>query len=200
MNKTQKLTLLLLAAFLCLLGAAWAFLGHLNEQEEQPAEQIQAFSLDPSQITEIELVSDKGTVTMVKENDAWQFSDEDEKQTDASAVDAILQKVADIRADKKIERVTDWEQYGLADPGISLTLRGKDTLSIIQIGDYNATAHCYYLRIGQEDTVYTVESSYYVTVHKSKEDLTLQETDGETNTNTETETGTDAETGAGSDS
>ena len=71
-------------------------------------------------------------------------------------------------------------QYGLDHPSLSISLQWDSNLYTIYIGDRNTVAGgVYYLKINDEDTVYTIENYKYNMLNKIKDDFAVSE-EGET--------------------
>ena len=88
-----------------------------------------------------------------------------------------------------IPDVTDFDQYGLTDSENTISLQWDDDLYVITIGDQNSNAGgLFYVRVNDEDTVYTIESSVRYALEKTMDDFAASEADSETETETGSET------------
>ena len=88
-----------------------------------------------------------------------------------------------------IPNVTDFDQYGLTDSENTISLQWDEDLYVITIGDQNSNAGgFFYVRVNDEDTVYTIESSVRYALEKTMDDFAASEADSETETETGSET------------
>ena len=102
--------------------------------------------------------------------------DDEDFTIDSTKLQVFLDAAGSITSELKIENVTDMSQYGLDHPSLSISLQWDSNLYTIYIGDRNTVAGgVYYLKINDEDTVYTIENYKYNMLNKTKEDFAAEE-------------------------
>lgn len=178
MNKKQKKQLSLLCACFLLLLFVFVSLKLYQEnkpEETQEEERYQVIQTDTSQVTEIEIISDTETVTLIKEDDGWHCVQDENSELDNTKIEAFLETAGSITSDTMIESVEDMSEYGLDSPALLVTLQWEDNLYTIKAGDYNSIVGCYYINKNDETTVYTADSSLYNALNKSLEDFEAAE-------------------------
>ena len=174
MNRRKKIQLAVLGALFLILAAALAGLKIYEKNASKDAdgeESYQVLQIDPSQVKEIGIINGSGTVNLVKEGERWKCLEEESADIDGESVEAFLEKASAITSDTKSEQVQDMAQYGLADAAVNVTLQWENNMYTVQLGDYNSITGSYYLRVNEQDTVYTADSSLYSFFGKSLEDF-----------------------------
>ena len=112
---------------------------------------------------------------------------------------AMILKVAPLKADQVIENVTDMSQYGLADPERTIQYETADRSVIINVGNLNSMTSQYYIAFPSEMKVYVVATNVVTGFNYTLEDLveveeTAEETESTEATDTTiTETATETE-------
>lgn len=106
-----------------------------------------------------------------KKDDNWICTDDKKIELEQTYPDGIASTFASLTASRKLESIDALEDYGLEEPVYTVTLQpedGKET--VIRIG--NSTGEEYYLQVkGEEQVVYTVDSSVVGTLGHSLEDM-----------------------------
>lgn len=175
MNKKKKNQIVFLCILLFIVLAAFIALkiyqANVPEDAQTDAESYMALEIDKSQVDEIGIINDTGTINLLKDGEDWKCMDESGILIDSSVVDSFLDNVSSISSTDKIENVDDLSQYGLEDPGLNVTLQWKDNMYTIKVGDYNSIVSSYYININDENTVYTINSSCYYNLNKTLEDF-----------------------------
>lgn len=191
MNKKKKRNLILLAVLFLALMAGYLGYGYYKENhqaEEEPVTE-KVLEIDSSKVTEIGITQGETSVNLKKEGDVWTSADDDSITIDSDKVESFLADACEIPAELVIPDVTDFDQYGLTDSENTISLQWDDDLYVITIGDQNSNAGgVFYVRVNDEDTVYTIESSVRYALEKTTDDFAASEADSETGTETETET------------
>lgn len=195
-NRPEKIMLLL--AFLAVLLGAYMLIADKAadaENDETDGENISVVSVDSADITELSWEYDGESYTLIKletdgESDKgneadssdddsetanadntgnWVWSGHEDVTLDQSRIETMLDAISKVSASAKIEAVTDFAQYGLAEPDstISFTVKSADgaedeTLKTVTLltGGYVSITDEYYAMIDGEDTVYTVSGDY----------------------------------------
>ena len=191
MNKKKKRNLILLIVLFLALMAGYLGYGYYKENHRAEEEPVTAkvLEIDSSKVTEIGITQGETSVNLKKEGAVWTSEDDDSITIDSDKVESFLADACEIPAELVIPDVTDFDQYGLTDSENTISLQWDDDLYVITIGDQNSNAGgFFYVRVNDEDTVYTIESSVRYALEKTTDDFAASEADSETGTETGTET------------
>ncbi len=175
--KKQKIQLIVLLIVLiaCIGGYFGASAYSKKKQaEEEKEESYTALTLgEDAEVTGITVSGAEASYALVKEDDTWKFADNADAKVTESSVTTMTEDLAEITGDNEIADVTDFAQYGLDDPQLTIQFTLSDgTGHTVKIGDKNSTISRYYLQVDDSTTVYTVTSTLYSTFNKTVEDLT----------------------------
>ena len=178
MNKRKKKQLIFI--FVCFTVILAAYLGSKYYQNHLPVDdeedEISVLDIDTSLVNEIGITNGEETINLQKDNDTWKCVDDKDFTIDSTKLQVFLDAAGSITSELKIENVTDMSQYGLDHPSLSISLQWDSNLYTIYIGDRNTIAGgVYYLKINDEDTVYTIENYKYNMLNKTKEDFAAEE-------------------------
>ncbi len=178
MNKRKKKQLIFI--FVCFTMILAAYLGSQYYQNHLPVDdeedEISVLDIDTSLVNEIGITNGEETINLQKDNDTWKCVDDKDFTIDSTKLQVFLDAAGSITSELKIENVTDMSQYGLDHPSLSISLQWDSNLYTIYIGDRNTVAGgVYYLKINDEDTVYTIENYKYNMLNKTKEDFAAEE-------------------------
>ena len=178
MNKRKKKQLIFI--FVCFTVILAAYLGSKYYQNHLPVDdeedEISVLDIDTSLVNEIGITNGEETINLQKDNDTWKCVDDKDFTIDSTKLQVFLDAAGSITSELKIENVTDMSQYGLEHPSLSISLQWDSNLYTIYIGDRNTVAGgVYYLKINDEDTVYTIENYKYNMLNKTKEDFAAEE-------------------------
>ncbi len=193
--KKQKIQLIVLLIVLiaCIGGYFGASAYSKKKQaEEEKEESYTALALgEDAEVTGITVSGAEASYALVKEDDTWKFADNADAKVTESSVTTMTEDLAEITGDNEIADVTDFAQYGLDDPQLTIQFTLSDgTAHTVKIGDKNSTISRYYLQVDDSTTVYTVTSTLYSTFNKTVEDLT--DTSEETTEDTSEDASEDA--------
>ena len=95
------------------------------------------------------------------EDSKWVWTDDESFELDQTTVEAMASAVSSITADQVLTGVTDYDQYGLAEPDSTITVKTEDGMTYtILTGDYNSTAYAYYAMLDGASDVYLVTGDY----------------------------------------
>ena len=178
MNKRKKKQLIFI--FVCFTMILAAYLGSQYYQNHLPVDdeedEISVLDIDTSLVNEIGITNGEDTINLQKDNDTWKCVDDEDFTIDSTKLQVFLDAAGSITSELKIENVKDMDQYGLEHPSLSISLQWDSNLYTIYIGDRNTVAGgVYYLKINDEDTVYTIENYKYNMLNKTKEDFAAEE-------------------------
>jgi hypothetical protein len=97
---------------------------------------------------------------LVLENGVWYLASDKSLEVDQDSVASLISKVANVTSNKEIAGVTDFAQYGLDHPSLSIEITLNDgTKTNIYVGDYNSVSSLYYARIGDSANVYMITAT-----------------------------------------
>lgn len=180
MKKKQILILASVLAALAVVYGALSFANKKAEEEEKAQEESQVV-----QVTDLEeIVSfsyeapEQEALHFEKKEDDWVCTDDEKLELEQTYPNEIANAFSSLTASRKMEEIDAMEDYGLAEPAYTVTLRPKDGKEVtFYIGD--AVGEEYYLQVKGEDAVYTVASSVAGTLGHSLEDMKKVEEDAE---------------------
>lgn len=188
--KKQKIQLIvLLIVLIACVGGYFAASAYSKKKqaEEESEESYTALSLgEDAEITAISVNAADTSYDLTKEEDTWKFADNADAKVKESSVSTMTADLADITGDNEITDVTDFAQYGLDDPQMTISFTLSDgTSHTVKIGDKNSTISRYYLQVDDSTTVYTVTSTLYTAFDKTVDDLTDTSEDSSAEESTE---------------
>lgn len=94
------------------------------------------------------------TVSLVRDDDgAWQNADDAACPVNDAAVQGLSRAVASVRADMSVEDVTEFSQYGLDEPSLSVIAATEENIVSYEVGSMTLTGE-YYVRLNGGRTVY----------------------------------------------
>ena len=158
MKRGAKLAVL--TAALAVLVAAWLLAESMTRnREEQQAIQAAAEPVDLAvgaygDVTALSWDYLGNTVRLALQDGVWVNADDGACPIDQDAVTPLIQAVSDTSASDTIEAVTDFDQYGLAQPAITVQAAAGAHTVTYAIGNMTAAGE-YYVRVDDGDTVYT---------------------------------------------
>ena len=151
-----------------------------KENAKEEAEKIQVTDLEVSDITQFSYVLDGTTLSFTKNGTEWTYDGDQSVDIDESALETLLNKASAITASDEVTEYDDLADFGLDDPANTVTLKTDSGLTTIYIGSQNEITNEYYLKTGDSDTIYVVDSAPATGFDKSVEDLTAKADDTET--------------------
>ena len=92
-------------------------------------------------------------VNLKLDGDTWVNAEDAACPISAEAVKPLVDALASTAAVGVIDKVTDFDQYGLADPAIAVMAATADKVTTYYIGDSNASG-TWYVRLDGDDKVY----------------------------------------------
>ncbi|MBD5445114.1 MAG: DUF4340 domain-containing protein [Lachnospiraceae bacterium] len=184
--KKQKIQLLVMVGALLVLLAAFfcvkIYNSHLEEQESLESEpKYTVLDLDENDVNVFSFDNEYGRYSFEKSNDdegniRWVCLEEADLNLDSDKVSSVLNSALFIQADTCIEDVSDLEQYGLADPAVSVSITtGNGESYTLLCGDYNGITSKYYLGLDGESVVYALDSDIGGEFNILPDDLVVDE-------------------------
>ena len=167
--KKQKIQLIILLVILgCAIGAyfaAKAYSAHKEASEKSTTYTALSLSDDDlSGIQNITATNDAGGFNVNHDSnaDTWSFADFPDEKVDTTQIKTMTDALSKLTSDNEIKDVTDFTQYGLDKPAMTVTITLQDgSTHKLEVGNYNSQISEYYLRVDDASTVYTISSTIY---------------------------------------
>ena len=118
---------------------------------------VNILSLDTAMIEALSWTYEEQTLSFVFYEDTWSYADDKSFPLNSSYISSMLSSIKNINAEKTIENVQDFSQYGLSEPACTISI-GCGTDYTLLIGDETAVDSLRYFSIG-DGNVYLVDSS-----------------------------------------
>lgn len=161
-----------------------------KEQQEAEDKKVEAVSIDKEKVKSFSYLVDGNTLTFEKEEDTWYDKDDHSINIDQDAISTMLDAVAEVTAEEKLENVEDTSEYGFDSPTNVLTFEMEDGTRTITIGMQNEITSEYYIMDNNTNAIYVVTTNLSATFSKSVEDVTAKEEEETTGAGTTAEDGT----------
>lgn len=127
MKKQARNLCIAAAAFIVLGGAYIALAGQQTETEETVA--IDA--LTGLEVTDLTYSNAQGTWHLTKTDDAWSYADDADCPIDSTAVQAFVDEIEEMTADRRLDNPDDDADYGLDVPDYTMELSdGSQTVTM----------------------------------------------------------------------
>lgn len=145
-----------------------------RERKSKELAENQLFSLDSDAIGKIEIQSEEGSYTLVRENDRWVNSPDSENtfHVAQSKAQLICTTICDLEADTNYGEADkeSKEKYGLDEPYV-LTVYDGGSSNTIYIGDASPTGNYYYAMADGKNKIYAVQSAEITSLLTTRFDL-----------------------------
>lgn len=155
--KKYKTMIIFLAIFVVLV-ALYFVMNHVNKTQADKDQEETIMVTEISDLASMEYTDGETTLSLVKEDDVWKVSDDDETRLDNDAVETIADALCQVAAVRVLSGADELASYGLEEPAYTVTLETESGTEIaLYIGD--ATGENYYATIGDKVVVYVIDSS-----------------------------------------
>ncbi len=177
--KRVKKMILLLGVLAVLLGG-YAYMDRDIEtsavSEEEGAFELTAKTA--AELTGLEWTANETTFSFARETDGWKKADQAAYPVAQETVEKLAEKLTALKADRRLDNVSNLNLYGLAEPAFTVTARWSDgSETVYQMGDPTPFGDGYYLALStQPGAVYTVAMSLSSTFNKKMDDFAEMET------------------------
>ena len=172
MKKKQLITILVMLIVVAGLAAGYVIAKNNNarklaeEAEKEAAENatIPIYEIDTEAVEKISYKNEVADITVVRDGDIW-IEEEKDVPMNMEYVQNMLDAVSSTVAIKVIrEEPEDLAEFGLDKPVIEYTITLSDgTEHFVKLGDALVTeTEGFYAQFGEDNTVYSVSSNYYV--------------------------------------
>src|SRR6266699_3922370 len=144
--------------------------------DKTPAETttVKLLNLSEDQIQNIEIKKRAGETIHLQRNDArWQITAPDSLRADPDAVSSMLSTLSSLSSERTVEeKATSFNQYGLNQPAIELTITDKNKKTTrLLIGDNTPAGTAVYAAIADDPRVFAISSYKKNSLDKSPNDL-----------------------------
>lgn len=160
--KKHRTLWILLALFIILILIFLSLSSFEKQQEEQDSEaaaQIPVISINALSALSYTDHATETTLSFTKDADTWYLSGDSEIPLTQSYIDTMEEAFCSVDATREISDPDALSDYGLDEPAYTIELTDQEgNLTTLTIGD--AAGEDYYLAVnGQEDVLYTADSS-----------------------------------------
>jgi len=144
--------------------------------DKTPAETttVKLLNLPEAQIQNIEIKKRAGETIHLQRNDArWQITAPDSLRADPDAVSSMLSTLSSLSSERTVEeKATSFNQYGLNQPAIELTITDKNKKTTrLLIGDNTPAGTAVYAAIADDPRIFALSSYKRNSLDKSPNDL-----------------------------
>jgi hypothetical protein len=146
---------------------------HKGEQKAQEEKASQLLDLKKENVTSITLKSkERGLIEATKIGDDWLLTAPLKTKADKHAIDTLIHSIVTGKREKLLkDKVSDWTEYGLADPKFVIELGAKDQKSSVSFGELNPAKASYYVRVSERPELYLVADTLKNSLDKTPFDL-----------------------------
>ena len=177
--KRMKKMILLLGVLVILL-CSYTLMNHQNESasvnEETGTFDLTAKTADD--LTGLEWIKDGENFSFTRTENGWTKTDNADYPVAQNVVETLADNLLNLKANRKLENVTDASIYGLAEPAFTVTAHWSGGSSTsYRMGDETPFGDGFYLSLSnQNGTAYTIATSLSTTFNKTMDDFADMET------------------------
>lgn len=175
MGKQKKHFIILIVLLLAIIAF---FFGLMEYNKRKEAKNLQRDTVRVFNNTEIDKFTYSfatNSYTLEKQNGKWVCLEEPSLELDNTLINGMLTVAGNVPLYDTVEDVSDFTQYGLEEPYLTVTCYAKEDKYVVEMGDFNTTIMKYFVRVNNENKVYTTDSSLYNTFTKSINSLQSKE-------------------------
>ena len=168
----QMVVLLVLLAALIVGYVIYSKQSKENSEKEEQVEAIELFCMEEGSIEDIDIMNPNDNIHLVKVDGEWHFDSNKDITVNEISIGNLEATLKHMEAIRLVEKdVTDLSNYGLNEPEIVVTAKGKDnTTNTIKIG-LKATTGDYYAMVNDDTSVYLVGQNVYSKLNYTKDKL-----------------------------
>lgn len=173
--KTKQRTLAVLLVLVFVLGGLLWFVSRSNAAEEAASSaaaegSIVLSSFAAGDVTSIRYAYGGETLGLNYDSGSWTMADDPDYHLDASACNTMVTALASLNAKRKLT-AQPGEDYGLADPAVTVTVTAAGETNTFAFGTENPVTGDLYVQKAGDDAVYTVSGSKAACFERTKADL-----------------------------
>lgn len=106
---------------------------------------------------------DDGVYAFKKVGDTWYYNEDEQFPVNQSVADAKTTVLSELTAKRVIEKQTDdLSKYGLDTPIVTVSVTNGTSVITYLVGDYNANSETYYLKVKDQNEIYTVDGTLWM--------------------------------------
>ena len=163
-------TVILIAAVIILI----VLLKYFDKASEDVSEEnhFTINNIQADKVIRFAFTNSAGTVSLTKNAQEWIYDNDSSLDMDEDKVTELIQTVAPLNSENRIEEVENLEMYGLAEPALTILVSDGEEVCTMMIGDLNEMTGTYYLCLeGKESVIYDVNPQIVSAFGTTLEDL-----------------------------
>lgn len=157
-KKKQWITVLVLVGCLLLLGGVYALLPDTSSEEQEEAEEESLYSIEEREITGLHYSNKYADVSLVKKEDSWILSGDEDFPVAQEKVELMVTDVASMSFSRTVtEECEDLSEYQLDEPTLQIEITTEEgEVKNIIYGMKSDVAGGYYVSVDDRKKVYIV--------------------------------------------
>ena len=173
--KTKQRTLAILLALVLVLGGLLWLVTRSNTAEEAASSaaaegSILLSSFAAGDVTSIQYAYGDETLSLNYDSGSWTLADDPGYHLDASACNTMVTALAALNAKRQLTAQSG-EDYGLADPAVTVTVTAAGETNTFAFGSQNPVTGDLYVQKAGDDAIYTVSGNKAACFELTKADL-----------------------------
>ena len=173
--KTKQRTLAVLLVLVLVLGGLLWLVTRSNAAEEAASSaaaegSIVLSSFAAGDAEQIRYTYQNETLTLNYDSGSWTLADDPGYHLDASACNTMVTALASLNAKRQLT-AQPGEDYGLADPVVTVTVTAAGEANTFAFGSQNPVTGDLYVQKAGDDAIYTVSGNKAVCFEQTKADL-----------------------------
>ena len=185
-KKKRQVRLLAAIAALAALGLLYVLVSCADwngEEDDTAAEEIEALSIAPAEISEAAITSSYGTLRLHYDGETWTSVDDPSMELNQDALSNLWNRLNPLSAVRDLgETPEDLSAYSLSDPAITIRITRDDSTEItVSIGSTASDGNVYVMT-SESDHIYTCDSylATAFTCQLSDFEVTVEEEESDT--------------------
>ena len=173
--KTKQRSLTVLLAMVLVLGGLLWLITRSNAAEEAASSaaaegSILLSSFAAGDAEQIRYTYQNETITLNCDSGSWTLADDPGYHLDASACNTMVTALASLNAKRQLT-AQPGEDYGLADPAVTVTVTAAGETNTFAFGSQNPVTGDLYVQKNGDDAIYTVSGNKAACFEQTKADL-----------------------------
>ena len=173
--KTKQRTLTILLALVLVLGGLLWLVTRSNAAEKAASSaaaegSILLSSFAAGDAEQIRYTYQNETLTLNYDSGSWTLADDPDYHLDASACNTMVTALASLNAKRQLAAQPS-EDYGLADPVVTVTVTAAGETNTFVFGSQNPVTGDLYVQKAGDDAIYTVSGNKAACFEQTKADL-----------------------------
>ena len=157
-KQLAMLTVILIAAVIILI----VLLKYFDKASEDVSEEnhFTINNIQADKVIRFAFTNSAGTVSLTKNAQEWIYDNDSSLDMDEDKVTELIQTVAPLDSENRIEEVENLEMYGLAEPALTILVSDGEEVCTMMIGDLNEMTGTYYLCLEGKESVISVSYTH----------------------------------------